>query len=149
MSPEQVAFLARRRRQVRQWPWLAGLLLLVIAATFLVIWLKAPLQLSPLAILGYFRSGLLPDTELVVIASRGSLALIACGLLLLVIVLLLSLSVDNERRLLAVIDDLSRPAAGADGVDVAAVADPDAGEAAGATSAAEGSPTTGAPDRES
>jgi uncharacterized integral membrane protein len=141
MSPEQVAFLARRRRQVGQWPWLAGLLLLVIIAVFAVIWLKAPLQLNPLAILSYFRSGALPDTELVVIAARGSLALIACGLLLLVIVLLLSLSVENERRLIALVDDLSRPAEGG------AAAGPDTGEAVAVADRADGTPTSGAPDR--
>lgn len=108
MSPEQIIYLDRRRRQIRYWPWLAVLMLVIITGVFVAIWWKTPLQLNPLAILGHFRTGLLPDTELVVIAARGSLGLIACGLLLLVILLLISLSVDNERRLIAIIDQLSR-----------------------------------------
>lgn len=104
LSPEQIAYVERRRRQIRYWPWMALLLTLVLAALYLWLWLNVPLFLDPQQLVAGARDGSLDLAELTVLAALGNLAFLGCGLLVLVIILLTSASLWNERRLIAYLD---------------------------------------------
>lgn len=115
MTPKQIAFLDSRRRQIRYWPWLAATLVLALAAAYAWLWQVAPINISPMRVLEQFHARTLADEEMIMLAARGTLALIGCGLFVLVLVLLVSLALWNERRLIRMIDDLMALPTHADG----------------------------------
>lgn len=108
MTPEQIAFIARRRRQIRAWPWLAALLLALLAGAYAWLWKVAPHNLDPGVILEEYNMRRLADQELILLAARGSMAMIACGLAVLVLVIMVSLALWNEHRLIRLIEEVSR-----------------------------------------
>lgn len=130
MTPEQLAYLDSRRRQIRYWPWLAGGIVALVAGFYAWLWAVAPMNLNTALVLQQFHSKLLSYEELVMLAARGTLALIACGLFVLVLVLLVSVALWNEARLLRLLEatgatavaDVPAPEAGAAGDPEAALA---------------------------
>lgn len=104
LTAEQIAYIERRRRQIRYWPWLALLLTLVLGALYLWLWINVPLFLDPQALVEGARKGSLDVSGLTTLAALGNLAFLGCGLLVLVIILLTSASLWNERRLIAYLD---------------------------------------------
>lgn len=106
MTPAQLAHIARRRRQIRAWPWLAAVLLLLLAGAYAWLWKVAPHNLDPGVILEEYNMRRLADQELIMLAARGSAALIACGLAVLVLVVLVSLALWNEHRLIRMLEAL-------------------------------------------
>lgn len=138
MTPEQLAYIEQRRRQIRYWPWMAIVLVALLLAAYAWLWQNAPINLNPQLVLQQFHVRVISDEEMILLAARGTLALIGCGLLVLVLVLLISLALWNERRLILMIDAL-RAASGASPAAPAAgagTADPDAPAAAGTADAA-------------
>ncbi|MCC2638406.1 MAG: hypothetical protein K0Q68_2125 [Moraxellaceae bacterium] len=109
MTPKQIAFIEQRRRQIRYWPWMAAVLVALLLAAYAWLWRAAPINLNPELVLEQFHARTLGDEELILLAARGTLALAGCGLFMLVLVFLISLSLWNERRLISMIDAL-RPA---------------------------------------
>lgn len=111
MTPEQIAYVARRRRQLRYWPWLALVLVLLLAAAYGWLWQHAPININPFLVLDQFHHKTVSDEEMIMLAARGSLALVTCGLFLLLIILLVSVALLNEQRLLHILDELAPPVA--------------------------------------
>lgn len=108
MTPEQIVYIEQRRRQIRYWPWMAVVLVLVLAAAYAWLWRVAPINISPALVLEQFHAKTVSDEEMIMLAARGTLALIGCGLFVLVLVLLISLALWNERRLIRMIDELAQ-----------------------------------------
>lgn len=104
MTPEQIAFIARRRRQIRAWPWLAAVLLVLLAGAYAWLWKVAPHNLDPGVILDEYNMRRLADQELILLAARGSMAMIACGLAVLVLVIMVSMALWNEHRLIRMLE---------------------------------------------
>lgn len=104
LTAEQIAYIERRRRQAQYWPWMALPLTLVLGGLYLWLWVNVPLFLNPQALVDGVRSGNVDLSELTMLAALGNLAYLGCGLLVLVIVLLTSASLWNERRLIAYLD---------------------------------------------
>lgn len=147
MTPKQIAYVARRRSQIRYWPWLGLLLVLLLAAGYGWLWQHAPININPFLVLDQFGHKTLSDEELILLAARGSLALVTCGLFLLVIILLISVALLNESRLIRMLDELT--AGGALPAEEGPAVTEDAGpgpaaDAAGASVAA--SDAAGAPE---
>lgn len=109
LSPEQVAYIERRRRQIAYWPWLATLLVLVLAGIYVWLWLQFPWFLDPQALLQGLRNGSIDTNELATLAALGNLAFTGGGLLILVIILVTSVALWNEHRLIRCLDQLSPP----------------------------------------
>lgn len=105
MTPKQIAYVARRRSQIRYWPWLALLLVALLAAGYGWLWWHAPININPFLILDQFSHKTVSDEEMILLAARGSLALVTCGLFLLVIILLISVALLNESRLIRLLDE--------------------------------------------
>ncbi|HEX4869193.1 MAG TPA: hypothetical protein VFV15_00505 [Moraxellaceae bacterium] len=109
MTPAQRTLVETRRRQIRYWPVLALLLVLLVGGAFAWLWQAAPVNLSPALVLEQFSTRTLTDEELIMLAARGTLALAACGLFMLVIVVLVSVALWNEHRLIRILDALDPP----------------------------------------
>lgn len=105
MTPEQLAYIERRRLQIRYWPVLSIVLLLTLLGAYGWLWLEMPLNLNPVLVIGQFQEKLLPPEQLVMLAARGSLALAGCGLFMVAIILLITLSLRNEARLIRLLDE--------------------------------------------
>lgn len=109
LAPPQIAYIERRRRQIRYWPWLALLLTGVLGGLYAWLWLNMPWFLDPQALVQGVQSGKLDTSKLASVAALGNLAFIGCGLLILVIILFTSVALWNEHRLIRYVDQLSAP----------------------------------------
>lgn len=109
LSPEQVAYIDRRRRQIAYWPGMAALLVLVLAGIYVWLWLQFPWFLDPQALLQGLSNGSIDTNELATLAALGNLAFTGGGLLILVIILVTSVALWNERRLIRCLDQLAPP----------------------------------------
>lgn len=151
MTPEQLAFIARRRQQIRAWPWMAAVLLLLLAGAYAWLWKTAPHNLDPGAILDEYNMRRLADQELIMLAARGSVAMIGCGVAVLVLVAMASLSLWNEHRLIRLIEEATGGAAqgGAGGSAEVATAPLEGGPGPdGADGTGAGAPGPGEPAQE-
>lgn len=110
MTPAQRAHIESRRRQIRYWPVLALLLVGLLGSAYGWLWTHAPVNLSADLVLQQFHNRTLSNEELIMLAARGTLALVACGLFVLIIVLLVSVALWNEHRLIRILDEIEPPA---------------------------------------
>lgn len=106
MTPKQRAYIDSRRRQIRYWPWMAAALVMLLGAGYGWLWQNVPVNLNPQLVLEQFSTRVLTDEELILLAARGTLALGACGLFMLLLVVLVSVALWNEHRLIRMLDDL-------------------------------------------
>lgn len=106
MTPEQRAYIDSRRRQIHYWPWMAAVLVLLVVAGYGWLWQNAQVNLNPQLVVEQFGARVMTDEELILLAARGTLALAACGLFILLLVVTVSVALWNERRLIHLLDDL-------------------------------------------
>jgi len=111
LAPQQIAYVERRRRQIRYWPWMALLLTLVLGGLYAWLQVNVPYFLDPQALVQGVQSGKIDTSKLATLAALGNLAFIGCGLLILVIILFTTVALWNEHRLIRYVDQLSAPAA--------------------------------------
>lgn len=109
LSPEQLAYVERRRRQIRYWPWVALLLTLLLAGLYLWLWHTMPWFVDPQALVAGLRDGSIDTNELAMLAALGNLAFVGCGLLILVIIIFTSVALWNEHRLIRYLDHVASP----------------------------------------
>lgn len=129
MTPEQIAYVARRRSQIRYWPWLALILVGLLAAGYGWLWLHAPININPFLVLDQFSQKTVSDEEMIMLAARGSLALVTCGLFLLLIIFLISVALLNELRLIRLLDQAMAGSAAPAATSAAGAAGAEAPEA--------------------
>lgn len=106
MTPEHLAYIERRRRQIAYWPCMAVALLVLLAAAYAWLFLKAPIYVNPIEFVAQLKAQKLGIDQLATMAALGNLAFIACGLFIAVLILMTSLALWNERRLIRLLDDL-------------------------------------------
>lgn len=104
LTPEQNAYVERRRRQIRYWPWVALLLTGALVALYAAIWMAMPWFVDPQALLAGLKDGSIDTNELAMLAALGNLAFVGCGLLILVIIVFTSVALWNEHRLIRYLD---------------------------------------------
>lgn len=110
MTPEQLTYIERRRRQIRYWPYMAIFLLVLLATCYGWLFFKAPIYVSPLAFVEQLQAHKLDIDQLAVLAALGNLAFIACGLFILALIGLASLALWNEHRLIRMLIAANIPA---------------------------------------
>lgn len=110
LSSEQIAYVERRRRQIRYWPWVALLLTVLLAGLYVWLWLAMPWFVDPQALVTGLRDGSIDTNELAMLAALGNLAFVGCGLLILVIIIFTSVALWNEHRLIRYLDHVAAPA---------------------------------------
>lgn len=109
LSSEQIAYVERRRRQIRYWPWVALLLVLLLVGLYVWLWQAMPWFVDPQALVTGLRDGSIDTNELAMLAALGNLAFVGCGLLILVIIIFTSVALWNEHRLIRYLDHVAPP----------------------------------------
>lgn len=111
LSSDRIAYIERRRRQVGYWPWMALLLTLILGGLYAWLWINEPYYLDPGALVAGVQGGKIDTSKLASVAALGNLAFIGCGLLILVIILVTSVAMWNELRLIRYLDLGREPSA--------------------------------------
>lgn len=109
LTPAQQAYVERRRRQIRYWPVAAVLLCLMLAASYLLVYRYDPRYVDPWLLVSEWKAGKVEELLLVQLAAYGHLALIGCGLLILMLIVFASLALWSEHRLIRLLDQLQAP----------------------------------------
>lgn len=106
MTPAQQAYIEKRLQQIRYWPYVAGVLVLALLALYGFVYYNHPVFISPTVSTAELQKPL-PDLQhLAVLVLLGNLALLGIGLMILVLLAAVSLSLQNEKRLIALIPRL-------------------------------------------
>lgn len=114
MTPEQLAYIERRRRQIRYWPFMAAVLLAILVAAYTYLWLKRPVYVDPTELVAQLTAKKLGMDQLATLAALGNLAFIGCGLFIFSLIAMTSLALWNEHRLIRMLDSLRTAPAAAD-----------------------------------
>lgn len=110
MTPDQLAYIGRRRRQIRYWPFMAVALLMLLVTAYVYLFLKAPIYVNPSEFVAQLNAKKLGVDQLATMAALGNLAFIACGLFIGILIMMTSLALWNEHRLIRMLDALMTPA---------------------------------------
>lgn len=110
MTPDQLAYIERRRRQIRYWPFMAVILLVLLIASYVYLYLKQPIFLDPALLVAQLKAQKVSIDQLASLAALGNLAFIGCGLFIFVLILTTSLALWAEHRLIRMLDELQAAA---------------------------------------
>jgi len=111
MTPDQLAYIERRRRQISYWPFMATAFLALLGAAYAYLFLTAPLYVNPMLLVEQLNAHKIGNNQLASMAVLGNLALIGCGLFIVILIVMTSLALLSERRLIRMLDGLLTPAA--------------------------------------
>ncbi len=103
MTPAQRAFVEKRLRQIRYWPFMAVALVLLLLACYGFLFFRYPVYVSPDALMLAFKKPQPDLQQLALLAVMGNLAFICLGLLILLVIVVVSLALWNEKRLIALL----------------------------------------------
>lgn len=103
MTPAQQAFVGKRLRQIRHWPFMAAGLLLLLAACYGFLFVRYPVYVSPDVLMEVLKKPQPDLQQLAMLAVMGNLAFICVGLLILLLIVVVSLALWNEKRLIALL----------------------------------------------
>ena len=100
LTPKEVAYLERRMRLIRAWPWMGGVMLGVLALGAGWLWLNLPQMVNPWWVFDRIQSGELPVSSLTLMAAMLPVLVLLCLLLLIALMLFVFAALRNEHRLM-------------------------------------------------
>ncbi|MHA7815007.1 MAG: hypothetical protein ACX93N_00900 [Pseudohaliea sp.] len=100
LTPSEAAFLRRRERLLRYWPWAGGGLLWLLGCLLLWLWLEVPYLVNPRALALAVEGGELPEATILVLATMLPVVFLALLITVAVFLVLLFAVFGRERRLL-------------------------------------------------
>jgi SAM-dependent methyltransferase len=103
MTPLQEAYIEKRLRQIRYWPFMAVGLLLILLACYGYLFLKYPVYINPDALAIALKAPQPDLNQLALLAMLGNLAFIGTGFFILLLIMVVSLALWNERRLIVLL----------------------------------------------
>ncbi len=103
MTPAEQAFIDKRLQQIAYWPYAAAVLLVLLLAAYGFVFLRYPLYISPNALMAELQKPQVDMQVLAEVALLGNLALIGIGLMIVLLLAAVSLSLWNEKKLIALI----------------------------------------------
>ena len=106
LTPKEQAFIDRRRKLLKAWPWAGGGALALLAALVTWLWIEVPMMINPWAAMEAVRGGTLEESTLVVMALMLPILVLAVMGVLGVMVALLFVALSHERRLIGMLDRL-------------------------------------------
>lgn len=106
LSRDDDAFLQRRARLHRWWPWAAAALLLAVLGLWGYFFASGSLLVNPWAILTRLEAGDLPPATLAALAVLGAVGFLTLGFVMVAMVGLFWAALRNERRLLEIVRKL-------------------------------------------
>ena len=103
MTPAEQAFIDKRLQQIRYWPYMAAVFLLLLLTAYSFVFLRYPPYISPHALVVELQKPQVNMQLLAEVAMLGNLALIGIGLMIIVLLVAVTLSLWNEKKLIALI----------------------------------------------
>jgi hypothetical protein len=103
LSAQELSFVARRERITRYWVVVGGALLLLLGALGVWLWVRVPYLVDPRAVAEGIRTGTLPESTMALLAAMLPVVVLMLLGVVAVGVLLASVAVSNERRLIRII----------------------------------------------
>ena len=107
LSKREEAWLARRERLLRLWPWAGAALVALVVGGVAALATWVPLMVNPRAVIERLEAGSLGETTLMTLAALLPVVVLMLAGLLLAIVLLAFVAFANERRLLRLVRRLA------------------------------------------
>jgi ubiquinone/menaquinone biosynthesis C-methylase UbiE len=111
MTPQQLAYLQQRRRQIRYWPFMAVALLALLTMAYVYLYRQFPFYVSPQAFVDFMQAKKIDESHLQILAALGALAGMGAGLFMVALIALASAALWNERRLILMLEELLATAA--------------------------------------
>ena len=103
LTDQEAAFIRRRESLIRSWPWMGRSLILAVVALAVYLYTRNPLLVNPNAVRRALDDQSVPPVMMSLLVSFLPIAVSACLVLMLVIVMLAFAAFGNERRLLKII----------------------------------------------
>ena len=103
LTEEEAMFVRRREGLIRSWPWFGRALLLSVIALGAYLYTQNPLLVNPNAVRRALEDQSIPPVMQTLLVSFLPIAVSACLVLMLIIVLLAYAAFGNERRLLKIV----------------------------------------------
>lgn len=103
LSTQELSFVARRERLTAYWVVVGGALLLLLGALGVWLWVRVPYLVDPWAVAEGIRTGSLPESTMALMAAMLPVVVLMLLGVVAVGVLLASVAVSNERRLIRII----------------------------------------------
>jgi SAM-dependent methyltransferase len=105
MTPAEQVFINQRLQQIRYWPYVAAVFLALLLAAYAFVFLRYPLYINPNALMAELQKPQVDMQALAEVALLGNLALIGMGLMIGLLLVAVTLSLWNEKRLIALIPE--------------------------------------------
>jgi hypothetical protein len=103
MTPVQAKLVERRANLIRLWPVVGVLMALMLGGLYTFAFLHLPVTVDPATLAAKVQAGQVDMEAMARMAIVGGVALIACGVFIFTLLFIISLSLLNEWRLIAVI----------------------------------------------
>ncbi len=109
LQPAQAAFISRRRRLTRAWPFVGGGLLAALALFSGWLYVKNPLLINPLEIVQRLQGGGLDPSTLMTMAGLLPVVFLSSIFLVLLLILFTFAKFRTESKYLALLEELDSP----------------------------------------
>ncbi|KGE02749.1 hypothetical protein [Pseudohaliea rubra] len=100
LSPRETAFLRRRERLLRYWPWVGGGLLWLLGCLLLWLWFEVPYLVNPRALARAVEAGELSEQTILMLATMLPVVFLTLLLAVALFLAMLLAVFGRERRLL-------------------------------------------------
>ncbi|WP_116474937.1 hypothetical protein [Zobellella maritima] len=104
LSPEESLFVARRAALTSHWPWVGGVLLLLVIAFAAWLWWSVPHLINPWAVTADLQSGALSDTTIPLMAALLPVVTLTFLVFVALTIVMAFAAFANERRLIDIIN---------------------------------------------
>lgn len=106
LSATDRAFVEKRERRSRYWPWMGGSSLAILAAYGAWLWVKTPQLINPWWVIDRIEAGTLSESTMGVMAALLPIVMAALLLFTFMVVLLWFIAFYHERRFIRLIREL-------------------------------------------
>ena len=106
LLPTDKAFVEKRERRTKYWPYYGASLLVIVAAYGAWLWLETPHLINPWRVIESIEAGTLSESTMGIMTVMLPLVMAALLVFAFVVVLLWFVSFNNERRLIRLVRKL-------------------------------------------
>jgi len=110
LTPSDQAFIEKREKRARAWPWLGSSALVMVAGYAAWLWVKTPQLIDFRWVVAQLEAGTLAESTLLVMAGMLPIVMSAFLVFAFLVVLLWFLPFRNERRLILMVRELEAAA---------------------------------------
>jgi hypothetical protein len=107
LNTAEKAFIARRRRLIRSWPYVGSGAILLLASFLLWLVVTKPLLANPFFVISELQRGAIEQSTLTLMAGMLPVAVLAAIFVCILTLILVYVAISNERKYLALLERCS------------------------------------------